>query len=332
MAFDHQHATPAAEVRFEGDHNKTRAMGPRKAPEAISTQNAPAQARAEISRPIQQQRVNMRENALAASGIKSNTVNTRTTELKPLKEIGQRREAKTQLQHPKNTVQGREKDGIYRATKYYSKLSSIKPKAKLKQPTGLNTPKHIDPDKLLASIEAINALATDIKSSDVHTSSPIPRDYTEEDQQLKAAAAAYDKQELAEALELEDQQLQVVADAYDKQELADLIKKYPASMRKKRGKIKVTPEAIEAVNPEQIIIDIRAAMELAEATKAKKIPLKPSVSDNDDSFSKLEKIPEIDAAVNHLEKAFNAIANDQAGVIANARESLRRNFGFTFLN
>lgn len=321
MALDYHQATPPAEVRFEGDHHKTRAMGPRKAPEAISAQKPPAQARAEIRRPIQEQRASMRESALAASGIKSSTVNKREftgiAESKPLKEIGQKREARTQLQHPKNTVQGREKDGIYRATKYYSKLSSIKPEPKLKQPTGLQVPKHIDSDELLASIQGINALAANIKSSVIDTNTPTPRNYAD-----------------IEAFELEDQQLQAAADAYDKQELTALVRKYPDSMRKKRAKIVSAPEAEgkKIIDPEALIASVREILALAQAKDDKKISQSAkNMTAEGESVKPQDVLAGMSDMDNHLERAFNAILNGQPDIADSARAALSSNFQFQAL-
>jgi len=328
MALDYHQATPPAEVRFEGDHHKTQAMGPRKAPEAISAQKAPAQARAKISRPIQKQRVNMREKALVASGIKSSTGNkrefTKASEVKPLKEIGQKREARTRLQHPKNIAQGREKDGVYRATKYYSKLSSIEPGAELRHSGGLHNDKHtnrtqkpINPDTLLSDIRMINRLATDIQSDAPKADEFFPMNYAD-----------------IEAFELEDQQLQVAADAYDKQELAALVRKYPDSMRKKRAKIISAPEAKDekAISPEALIASIRAILDLAQAKDAKKIsqPAKNMTAEGE-PVKPRSVLAGMSDMNNHLERAFNAIFNDQLEVADSARAALSRNFQFQAL-
>lgn len=137
-----------------------------------------------------------------------------------------------------------------------------------------------------------------------------------------------------EALEREDQQLQAAADAYDKQEIDTLVRKYPDSMRKKRAKIISAPETKNenATNPEALIASIRAIFDLAQAKDAKKIsqPAK-NVTAEGESVKPQDVLAGMSDMDNHLERAFNAILNGQPDIADSARAALSSNFQFQAL-
>lgn len=307
MALDYQHITPPAEVRFIEDHNKTKATGPRKAPETASLQNAPTQARAEIRTSQQTTRTKEKVMAVSSLGADTNT-NPRARAIQGFTAKSNSRRpahsAETKTAHPKDYVRNKASDdtfvnqnidsgeevenldevlgatvnspAIARRKAKEALAAMEKPdialekreKAKRVKPLPI-----IDPDELITSIRAINALVADIKASAIDTGSFKPANYAD-----------------IEALELEGNQLQAAADAYDKEELLALKQKYPDSMRKKRAKI-VAPSEKEGnaqTSPEELIASIRAILALAEAKEAKTANQPPRKTVADEELEKPE--------------------------------------------
>lgn len=340
MALDYHQATSQAEVRFvEGDFNKAKSTGPKKVHEV---QSAPTQARAEV-RATQQQVARTKEKVIAISSQTDTSINPRARATQGFTaKSNSRRPAhsvETKAAHPKDYARNRASndafvnpnidpkdadeevenlDEVLGATvnspaiarrKAKEALAAMKKpditlekreKAKRVKPLPI-----INPDELIASIRAINALTSAIKPSD------------------------------AEDIESEDKRLQAAADAYEKEELAGLVKKYPDSMRKKRAKIvaQSEKEGNAQASPEELIASIRAIRALVEAKEAKTANQSIKKTVTDEELTKpqdvLEGMSDMD---NHLERAFNAILNGQLAVADSARVALQEKFQFQTLN
>ncbi|MCX6734276.1 MAG: hypothetical protein NTX63_05740 [Candidatus Peregrinibacteria bacterium] len=267
MALDHHQATPPAEVRFEGDHNKTRAMGSRKAPEAIATQKAPTQARAEIRATQQQVARIVKDKAIAASSLRTNT------NAKPQEGVVQEPATRSNGRYPNRPIE----------TKTAHPKSYVRNKASNDAFVNPN----IDPNDADEDVENLDEVLGAIVNS-----------------------PAIARRKAREALAAMEE---------------------PVPAQKKEMEAEVS-NPLPIINPEALIASIREILALAQAKDAKKVSQSAKNATPEGQLAKpqdvLAKMNDMD---NHLERAFNAMLNDQLDVADSARAALSRNFKFQAL-